>query len=647
MLEKLLKSDSVRERVLAETLLMEIKDPEKVKQYEAVLLSAVQWVGMKHVWHIADVKHAGKQLVAKEERKSAAEGQGKKESGARRVTRWRGVLDESHIPLLEASCMFGRGIFHRGIAAFALGEFKKPRSMQALVESFNMGCLGGTNPAAAALTKFGKEGAELAKKVPPPTPGEFDTGLHMTMHRGGVRVLSENKDIRGVEEILKGLKTLEQDKALDLWKHRARIYLGAAAKYHDKRLVEPLVRILETDSEPEKDLHWQVIRLLCVYADERVMPHILKRMRVPDLSKEEKNYSIFALAGVSEERAHDWARHAFATTALAKRFGAKTPDFLIEQFKKPKDKNFRAAILLALGQLCHSWLLPPPSPGQINRCRWSWTRFFMEKEERAAVAPFAEKTRKLAYPVLLEALGDASEKVSFYATLGLLTLAWGRDSWSDPIKPDPRAAKPLMEWCQKRGTCFYPLTEYLVNCGGEEAGPLLLGFLKRNGHHHLVDAVTKLKPRGAVPVIARRARDWYARRPDSDFTPRELDALMEFGQEGAKALLEIFRDIDNMWCKRLCAEHLAKLQHKPAAEPIAKLLRATIDAGEGNPKLLPKSDHVRKATYLGTCRDFLNVLSQLDAKTAKAIGEGILLNGPDGLLRTALRVWSADETSDK
>lgn len=137
-------------------------------------------------------------------------------------------LNESCLPLLEATCLFGQGVIRRGVATYALAEFHRPRSLPVLAASFDMGSLGGSNPAALALATFGKEGTELAAALPPPRPGEHDTGLRMTGFRGGAQVLAENRDIRGVDAILEGLAVLARDRKLAGWESRAAMLLAAS-----------------------------------------------------------------------------------------------------------------------------------------------------------------------------------------------------------------------------------------------------------------------------------------------------------------------------------------------------------------------------------------------------------------------------------
>jgi hypothetical protein len=235
-------------------MLLEAESPEKAARCSRSLEAAARRVAGMHAIRIEMIEAAGRGLAAKTPGEQGTDAYGaygppaaRPYGSGNRYAQHAEPLDESCLPLVEAACLFDRGVIRRGIAAFALAEWKKPRSMQVLAASFNMGSLMGSNPAALALADFGPEGAELAAKVPPPKPGQIDTGLRMTRHRGGTRVLAEQEDVRGVDEILKGLKTLEEDPTLNMWSYRANIYLTAAGKFHDQRLVEPLLQILNVD----------------------------------------------------------------------------------------------------------------------------------------------------------------------------------------------------------------------------------------------------------------------------------------------------------------------------------------------------------------------------------------------------------------
>lgn len=593
ILRELAKSDSVREQVLAAAMIIELQSPEKAKKCNKLLQEAALQVSMMHVQRIGMVENAGRGLAKK--------------------------LDESYVPLVEAKCVFGQGVIRRGVAAYALAEFKKLRSMYVLAESFNMGSLEGSNPAALALADYGEKGAELAAKVPPPMPGEHDTGLRMTEHRGGVRVLAEQKDIRGVDEILKGLETLKKDRSLDMWGYRMTIYLSAAGKFHDKRLVEPLLRILATSEKPESYHHAQVIQLLSAYDDERLVPLFTKRLGT--------------LNPKNQYPARD-TLYGPALTALTRRLGENTPEYLIKQFNESRNDRIRAAALLALGELSY-----PNTPAFPGKARWSVERF-KTKEDREKVA---SKVRKLAYPVLVKALKDPSADVNRMAALGLTILAAGNKY--DSIGTDLRAVGPLTEWCRTQNKSFFSLTRYLGANGNAESGKVLLAVLKSQpptkGDAQIVFALKKLKPKGAVPVLVRNIRAralkykrWYMGEG------RELEALAEFGKEGADSLLEIFNSTGNLAYKINSARLLGEVGNKQATDAIATFLPNLIAAGTENPKLLLGANEDRDDAYIRSCGTILEALQKLDKDRAKEIAETVLLRGPEALRRVSLKVWS-------
>jgi hypothetical protein len=363
VLQELLKSQALRERVLAESLSIRIADPRKAKECDEAVLAAANSVSCMHFLSIDMIEGAGRSLAAKREPAEGGKPDPKEKAGAGEAVDiplggrgWlldadrRSRLDESHVPLLEATCLFGRGLILRGVAAFALAELRRPRSMPVLAASFDMGSLGGSNPAALALTAFGKEGAELAAKVPAPRPAEPDTGLQMTHHRAGVQVLAENKDIRGVEEILKGLAALEKDRKLEGWNYRAEIYLSAAGKFHDGRLVEPLMRILDTAEEPEKWCHAQVMALLSAYDDPRIPPMLLRRLSTLPLRE---RYGEFDSSS---------SLHCPAAVGLTRCLGGRAADYLMEEYGRSKEDRLRAGILMALAEL--SYPSSPAYPGK-------------------------------------------------------------------------------------------------------------------------------------------------------------------------------------------------------------------------------------------------------------------------------------------
>jgi len=623
-LRQLHKSDDVRRRVLAEAMILEEKSPEKAARCRELLHAAAQSVAGMHVIRIGMIEAAGRHLVARKDTSEQAS-PGRAEPsllpgmGPGRFGGISGQLDQSDLPLVEAACLFDQGVIRRGVAAFALAQWKQPRSMPVLAASFNMGSLGGSNPAALALADFGPRGAELAAKVPPPAPGEHDTGLRMTSHRAGARVLAEQKDVRGIDEILKGLKTLEEDRSLSMWSYRAGIYLSAAEKFHDQRLIEPLLRILKSEESLERSLHAKVTPLLAAYDDPRLVPLFTKALT----TREDKR------AGYYRGNLHE-----VALVAITRRLGEKTPEYLIEQLAASTDESFRGGLLLGLGEL--SYAKSPPHPGDAE---WSADRF-KTPEERTAVAA---KTRKLAYPLLTAALDDPSPHVNYMAAVGLTILAQG--SRYEPIGPDTRSVGPLTRWCKNRNLCFHPLAGFLGTHGDAETGKVLLEVLKSQpaggGDAHLVGAIGKLKPPGAVAVLSRNVRASFDRYK-SRYASRELGVLTAFGDEGTEALLAIFNEVDHHACRLASASLLAQRRCPAAVEPMAAFLRATIAAGPGNPRLLPSSSESNEAAYIRTCRTLFETLEQLASERAKQMAGTVLVDGPGLLRAVSLKIWAGE-----
>jgi len=596
VMNELAKSTNVREQVLAEAMLIEQQSSEKAEKCRRLLQEAARRAARKRVISIGDVISAGREVATK--------------------------IEESFIPLVEEVCVFGHGVFQRGVAAFALAEFKKTRSMYVLAESFNMGSVGGGNPAALALAEYGDKGAELAAKAPPPTPGQYNTGRRMTRHRAAVQLLAEQEDIRGVDEILKGLDTLKKDKSLDMWDHRMRIYLSAAEKFHDQRLVEPLLHILTTDEMLEH--HPKVIHLLSAYDDDRLVPLFMEKLATPELKLYKPNRT-----EQIEKDPRGGRIYKEALTALTRRLGQNTPEYLIEQFNESKNDKIRAAALLALGDLSL-----PFNPNE------SWSvKCFNDKKDREKAAA---KVRKLAYPVLVEALKDSSADVNHMAALGLAILATGNLYAS--IAPDLRAVEPLTEWCRRENRCFYIAADYLGNHGNKQTGQVLLAILKSQpptkGNSQIVYALEKLKPKGTVPILLRNVEAiaptfklGYDRLP-------ELQALAKFGPEGAKALLTIFNSTDKLPVKIESARLLGQVRSKQAVDAIAAFLLNLIAEGPENPKLIPRGNEDSKDAYIRSCGIVLEALFRLDRQQAETHAENILLNGPEDLKHIALKIWS-------
>lgn len=133
---------------------------------------------------------------------------------------------------------------------------------------------------------------------------------------------------------MKGLNTLLQDKKLSRWSYRVNIFLSAAEQYHDKRLVEPLIKILNIRQSPYDYTHDDVIKLLVKYDDPRVPQLVLRELAI------ENPYTTGEVSIV-------------AMTELTRLLGAKNADFLIANYQKTKNLDLKCHILHVLAQLSY------------------------------------------------------------------------------------------------------------------------------------------------------------------------------------------------------------------------------------------------------------------------------------------------------
>jgi hypothetical protein len=219
------------------------------------------------------------------------------------------------------------------------------------------------------------------------------------------------------------------------------------------------------------------------------------------------------------------------------------------------------------------------------------------------------------------------------------------------VPADKRAVKPLTDWCRRTGGCFYPLIEFLTNNGDAGTGKMLLALLDADPKHpegcRIAGAVAKLQPEGAIPVLERYGRIYCQERRTETWSSWEpgLAPLAAFGKPGADALLRIFREADQMPCRLAAARLLAGARHEAAVEPVEKLLRETIEAGPGNPKLVRGNYDTADSAYVRTCQDLLESLDQLDHRRAAKLAEGVFLKGPAALRPGALKVLCRDEAA--
>jgi len=587
ILKKLSESLDVREKVLGQSMLIEVTDAKRAAKCEKLLLQAAERVSMMHYHKIGMVESSGERL-AKE-------------------------IQKEDISMIQSKCLFAYGVIRRGVAAFALGEHKSDTSMNVLAQSINMGSMGGSNPAAMTLLKYGDKAKDLIAKTPAPSPGQHDTGLRVTMHRYGTRVLAEQKDVRGVEELLKGIKTLSEDTSLDRWQYRLGIYLSAAHKMHDKRLVDPLINLL--DLTEVSDNTEKILDILSAYDHKRLIPLFVSYLRYIDKDNKHIGHHDLFEAGA---------------TSLSRNLKGDIGEFLIKVFNESEDIKIRKAALFTLASLSYDYT---PYPGDRL---WHEKAFESEKKHQEAY----KKVHKLAYQLMLKAIKDPNPKINQMAAMGLTILAQGRES--EGIVASPTAVPHLNAWCKSQNKVLYSMIEFLEEHGNKESEKILLNILKSydpsKGNRHIVYYLAKKKTEGAIPVLSRNLLA-SGEKSDWEYSYEELEGLHHFGQEGAKAIHEVLNQIDDINGEIRLVEALGALIYKRAVEDVAKVLKKLITDDWQKLGIYDRNYYIRKA-YLEGTRKVFKAYFALAPELAKKEAEKVLLNGPEMLKLVAIEVWA-------
>jgi hypothetical protein len=319
------------------------------------------------------------------------------------------------------------------------------------------------NLVAAALRQFGDQGIEAVKAIPAPDPDKARFAERAGRHRAGTEALTLEKDVRGVDNILDGLKLPLPDRTKPEYyqaQSRAQTYLRFAARYEDGRMVEPLVKFA---GGPDKDLALPALEALGGYDDKRVVSLALKWL------------------GQAHE---EWSANR-ALKVLVRRLGPEVVPLLTGRLQKEADEVERLAAARALGNL-----------GARGREHWP-ARFPEAKQAEKAAA---EATTP-ATEALLQALADARPAVQAAAAEALV-------DWSgrpDEAVRDRRAVKPLAEWVRTKPDAPAKVVRYLARSRDPAAGPALLAAYRASGHRNgdLAAALGQLGHADAVPDLAR------------------------------------------------------------------------------------------------------------------------------------------------
>lgn len=585
----------VRVATLCAAIEAQAAHPETVAAVLRAVEQAANAVSVMHVLRTSMIVSAGRGLVLNEDK-------------AQR-------LGAESRPILEGECLFGVGAIRRGVAANALAALGDERSMAVIAASADMGAPGGSNPIVPALEAFGERGAALAAAVPELVPAQADTGLRVTAHRYGTQVLAELGDIRAVEQILDGLATLAADRHLEGWGQRVGVYLDAAAKCTDDRLVEPLLMFAR---EPEVSA--RALLQLGRYQDPRCEAALLAALRT-------------GIPRQPDERT-DQLHEGVANTLVA-RWGAQTCKRLVT-LATGADPRMRAMAGLALADLSH--------PGRTYNTQASWPASLDD------AAALARATREAALPILIAALADADPESHAMAAAAAVRFIGGRAERAEDILGartilesrlvgDGRLVGPLADWLRRGGDPDWSIIECLGREGGEATGVVILDLLGKPrqwliGHNpdQIVRAISSLNPPGAVASLERLAAEPAISEYDTTCASA-VEGLAHLGPDGLAALGRLQRTVSTHRLRstiagllsgagvldpRLTREHLeACLEQEDAPE-----FRATGVAG----------------IWVGTCTGFLDALLRSDAEAGRLAMGPILRHGPDDLRSRALQV---------
>ena len=594
----------LRLRTLCAAILTEAADPTAATQARRVMLDAANQVSRMHVWGTGLIVGTARNLVKPNTATT--------EPQLTLVAR----------PLLEAECLFGSGVIRRGIAANALAALGDERSIPIIAASADMGAPGGSNPVVPALEAFGPRAAAQAAAVPRLIPAQADTGLSVTNHRYSTQVLADLGDIRAVEQILEGLKTSAADRNLNDWDHRVHVYLQAAEKCTDDRLLESLLDIAQ-ESRHEY-LAKMALLQLGRYADPRGEALLM---------------NAFAAGCKKEGIARNDTLNMYVTQALIDRWGPAALDRLLAltQSGNPRRRGMACYALADLSEknrfesVYHlKW--PIPFPARDNA---------------------ADRTRELTLPILIAALRDPDLTTQGMAADAMTTFIGGEDEQALEIQGkrtitrpavvgDRRGIPALTAWLKAGNEPDYLIVGCLAREGDQAAGQAMLGSLARgrswlntNCSDGILRAIGRLQPPGAIAALEQIAMELPISRYDRcSFSA--LDGLALHGSAGMESLNRLQRIITT---HRMRA-YIADLLSKSRALDI-KLTRQQLDACFSDTDAVEFNDNSSaeqaKNAREGTCITFLRALTRCDSEAARLASASLLRSGSDDLIHMTLQ----------
>jgi HEAT repeat protein len=530
------------------------------------------------------------------------------------------AVGKEALPLLEAALAF-RTDLDPGIAIFAVAQLQQERSILLLLKAHaEVGGARGQNFVPVALQQFGDKGIAAVKKIPPPDPAKAELDRRQGRFRGATETLAIAQEVKGVDNILDFLKLPGPAKGspeLATWTTRARVYLGLARNYHDRRLVEPVFKLLGVEGA---GLEEAALQVLADYKDERVAERVLSYV----LKEERSNY------------ASTWVQ------ALVKQLGAKAALVLVKRFEVAKETAVRVAAARALGDLVahpeHHFgpLLVPPEKRQPPKRDWREVglQIRLSEAQKAEARKLAAEVRELALPPLRKALGAASPEVQRAAASALV----GMTSERYPLRiTDARPVADLAAWARRQKVVPDEVVPYLVASRHREAGPALLALYRASDRRHVavIRGLAELGYEDAVPELVRALTGDRAR---GDISYRaELDALSRLGKKGQQALLKLFNADPPLNLRVRLAWELSRIYPHPKqlAGEVAGLFASLSENGLWDPRLRQRGND-RQAELHRHLDQLAQALVSADPKRAYPLLCLALLRADDESLRSRM-----------
>lgn len=508
------------------------------------------------------------------------------------------------LPLLEAAVAFSEYPPGPDVGVFAVAAFAQPRSIPLLAKSFReAGWVRGTSLVAVALQAFGEPGIAAARAIPPPDPAREEFGRRAARHRGATETLAIAGDPQGVEGILAALRLPRPTERAEHaeWMARTERYLGMARTYQDRRLVAPVLHLMEGWDEGEERLAAAAFEVLGRYEDARTVPLAFRF-----LGRLEKEYSADP-----------------AVRVLARRLGVEAGSVLVKRLQEMKDPIYRAPVATAIGNLvrhrAEHWAGVFPDPDQVDR---------------AAAAATQE-----AHEPLIAALRDPNDPVPSAAATSLVDITQAGQGLD--------VAGPLAAWITGRADPPYAVIHYLAESQHPKAGPALLSAYRASGRRNtaLAGALGRSGYGKAAGDLAQALDERIARK-ETDYGLPELHALGALGEAGAPKVTALFREAPSLSLQVDAAGQFSHVRATGEFPGVAALFQELLEKGPQDPRIKGKDLAERTRVHVQHLSALADALAELDPLRAHPLlSRAVLeLRDPEARRFLAWRAARLEET---